>query len=204
MSDTAQIKEALQSPETSATLINAIIKRQYGEEVYLWDPLTVFLELKTDFRVDPISEVTDKIGAIQVIMSTDAFFNRLDAFIAICNTLNTGDPYFTAFDPATLEEVAWAMAEISLIRNMQPFSYPIKQYIKQLLKSDGYTEGNYPEIIKMAFVDDPSSRDIKKIISSTPNKEVVEQYIDEQLKDLIYQFNKIPEMSKIDDYIFNT
>jgi hypothetical protein len=200
--DTAEIKSALQNPETSATLLNAILTRQYGEEWLAWEPLTVYLEIKSDYRVDPPSELLDRIAAIQIIMTSDAFFKRLDAFIAICTTLSTGDPSFAAFDPASVEECAWGIAEVGLLREPLPFSYAIQQYLKQLLGDDGYTSMNYPETIKTAFDSTPTSLEIKQTLAGDHNKGVVEQYVNENLKDLIYQFNQIPSMSNIDDFIF--
>jgi len=201
--DTSEIKSALQNPETSATLLNAILTRQYGEQWLEWDLLTIYLEIKSDFRIDPPSEVIDKIAAIQVIMTSDAFFQRLDAFLPVCTTLNTGDPSFIAFDPASVEEIVWGVSEVALLRDILPFSYAIKGYIKQVLRDDGYTELNYPEAIKIVFDPTPTSKEVKQaMLAGDLNKTNVEQYVDENLKDLIYQFNKIPSMSKIDDYIF--
>ena len=203
MQDTSEIKSALQNPETSATLINAILTRQYGEEWLNWDPLTVYLEIKSDYKIDPPAEILDRLAAIQVIKTSDAFFKRLDAFIAICTTLSSGDPYFAAFDPASVEEVAWGISEVALLRDMLPFSYAIRYYIKQILRDDGYTEANYPESIKMAFDPTPTSKEVKKaMLAGDMNRDNVEQYVDENLKDLIYQFNKIPSMSRVDDFIF--
>lgn len=203
MQDTSEIKSALQNPETSATLLNAILTRQYGEQWLEWDLLTIYLEIKSDFRIDPPSEVIDKIAAIQVIMTSDAFFQRLDAFLPVCTTLNTGDPSFIAFDPASVEEIVWGVSEVALLRDILPFSYAIKGYIKQVLRDDGYTELNYPEAIKIVFDPTPTSKEVKQaMLAGDLNKTNVEQYVDENLKDLIYQFNKIPSMSKIDDYIF--
>lgn len=203
MSDSAQIKEALRSPDTSTTLLNAILLSRYGEDVYTWDPLTVYLELKSDFRVNPCSEVMDRIGSLQVIMTTDAFFKRLDAFIAICNTLSSGDPYFMAFDPATSEEAAWGIAEVSLLRDVLPFSYAIKQYLSQVLAEDGYSSNNYPEPINLVFSDEVTSEKIKTAIKSgDDNKNIVEQYIDEQLLGIVQEFDRIPSLSGYERNIF--
>ena len=86
---------------------------------------------------------------------------------------------------------------------MLPFSYAIKGFIKQVLDEDGYTETNMPATIKIAFDPTPTSLEVKQtMLAGDLNKTNVEQYVDENLKDLISQFNQIPSMSKIDDYIF--
>ena len=45
-------QQALQNPETLATVVHAILRQQYGEEVYDWDPVTVYLECQADFAAD--------------------------------------------------------------------------------------------------------------------------------------------------------
>lgn len=202
MSEVTLIREALQSPETSATFLNALIRRQYGDEAYDWDPLTVYLELQADYGVDMSSEAMEKWSALQVALTTNAFYNRLDAFLAICNTLSDGAPYFTAFDPVTVEEAAWGIAEVALNRNPLPFSYAIKQYLYVILEQDGYSEENYPEPIKLALGLNPKRGDIINATAGLENKDTVELYVDEGLQDIVKEFDKIPSMSSIDDFLF--
>lgn len=203
MHDITAVRKLLQSPETLATVAHAIVRKQYGEPVYDWDITTVYMEAQADFKVDMDSAVTDRIGAIQTIMTTDAFFKRLDAFIAVSNTLAGGDPYFEVFDPATTEEMAWAIAEVSLNREMLPFSYPIKHYVMQQLKADGY-DSDVPDIFD--FVLDPSKqekslREMLNQLYMSPNRETVDTYINENLRDMVSQFDQIKSLAKIDDIL---
>jgi hypothetical protein len=179
------------------------MRKQYGEPVYDWDIITVYLEAQTDFKVDMDSVISDRFGAIQTFMTTDAFFKRLDAFIAVCNTLSGGDPYFEIFDPATTEEMAWAIAEVSLNREMLPFSYPIKQYVMQQLKADGY-ETDTPEIFDYVFEpgqQEKSLRDMLNQLYKSPNKETVDLYINDNLRDMISQFDQIGSLARMDDIL---
>jgi len=143
----------------------------------------------------------DRWSAIQVIMSTDSFFNRIDAFLNIANTLASGSPFFNVFDPVSVEEAAWAIAEVSLNRELQEFSYPIKQYLKRILRQDGYNPGNWPEIFDEVFEERLDKSDIRSAILNTENKDNVESYIAEQLADLSYQLNEIPHLENIDDIL---
>lgn len=144
-------KQALESPETNATVLHAIVLQQYGEDWYAWDPTTVYMELRADFDADTCAEALDKLSAIQVIMSSDAVFKRLDAFLGICNTLAAGEPFFSAFDPVTLEEAAWGITEIALNRDMLPFSYSIRKYIRALMRESGFDQSDYPESLRLVF-----------------------------------------------------
>lgn len=203
MHDITAARKLLQSPETLATVAHAIVRKQYGEPVYDWDIITVYMEAQADFKVDMDSVVADRIGAIQTIMTTDAFFKRLDAFLAISNTLAGGDPYFEMFDPATTEEMAWAIAEVSLNREMLPFSYGIKQYLLQQLKADGY-DSDYPDIFDYVLEpkeQEKSLRDVLNQLYLSPNRENVDMYINDNLKDIASQFGQIPSLDNVDDIL---
>lgn len=204
MGDRYEKQQAFQSPETAATVVHAIMRQTFGEEVYDWDPLTCALEVKSEFSTEMDASTLDRWSAMQIVMTTDAFFKRLDAFLGICNTLNEGVPFFQVFDPVTVEEAAWAITEVSLNRELLPFSYPIRQYIRQILAADGYTEGDYPAVFEEVFKDNPDEKAIRRALADTSdphNRDNVERYIDEQLADMVYQFNQIPELKDLDDMI---
>jgi len=196
-------QSALQTSETLATVVHAIVRKQYGEEFYTWDPATLFLEIQDDFHVDMETAAMDRLSAVQVVMLSNAFFKRLDAFMGICNTLSSGEPFFQVFDPVSTEAVAWTITEVSLNREILPFSYPIRKYMKLMLEQDGYDPMNYPEVFQEIMGKEPSAEKLRKIIgpSLNPNQDNVSNYIDEQLRDMTYQFNKIPDLKDLDDII---
>lgn len=203
MQDITAVRKLLQSPETLATVAHAIVRKKYGEPVYDWDIVTVYMEVQADFRIDMDSAVADRIGAVQTFMTTDAFFQRLDAFLAISNSLTGGDPYFEVFDPATTEEIAWAISEVSLNREMLPFSYPIQQYVRQQLKADGY-DSDYPDIFDYVFepkAQEKSLRDTLNQLYRSPNRETVDLYINDNLRDMVSQFEQIRGMANMDDIL---
>jgi hypothetical protein len=196
------IKGLLESPQTLGTVIHAILRKKYGDEAYVWDLASVCMQVKDDFGADMCSEAVNRFGAIQVVMTNDAFFNRPDAFIAICNTLTTGEPFFDMFSPATTEEVAWGVSEVSLNRDLLPFSDDVLNYIQLVSNADGY-EGGYPRAIE-AYLKGPeeAGKHVREI-RNNPNNDVVDMYINEQLKDMVYQFNKADGFTTIDDIILN-
>ena len=196
-------KEALESTETLATVTHAILLKQYGEQVYDWDPVTIAMEVRDDFRAEISTPSMDRWCAMQIVMGSDAFFKRLDAFMNICNTLATGEPFFGVFDPVTVEEAAWSITEVSLNRELLPFSYPVKQYLRQILKQDGYTIDNAPSAIREAFDLKPAAMDVRKNLGVTHNNENINAYIDDQMRDMVYQFNKIPDLKNVDNMILN-
>ncbi len=194
-------QQALQSPETLATVIHTILREQYGEEVYDWDPVTVYLETQADFRADMCSEAIDRWCAIQVVMTSDAFFKRLDAFLGICNTIADGQPFFGTFDPVTVEEAAWTIAEVAFNRELLPFSYAIKQYLRTILKQEGYTESTYPAIFAEVFDKQPDGDTVRAGLAAVNNNTNLDTYLDDQIADMVSQFNRIPDLKGMDDII---
>jgi hypothetical protein len=203
MSETHAVRELLSSPQTLATVVHAIMREKYGEDAYDWDILTTFMQVQEDFKVEMSSAVTNRWGAIQVVMTTDGFFSRPDAFLAICNTLTTGNPFFDVFNPVTLEEAAWGISEVSLNREMLPFNYGVRKYIKMLLGPDGYSAQGYPDVFRLALEDPDAIREELIDIQTNPNNDVLEEYIEDQLRDMASQFNRVPSMAHIDDLIMS-
>ena len=205
MSDEYSIREALESTETKATVVHAILRQKYGEAAYDWDMATIAMEVFDDYHAEISSECANRWAAVQILMTSNAFFTRLDAFLAVCNALASGEPFFSIFDPVTTEEAAWALAEVSLNREMLPFSYAIKYYIKQLLKADGYGD-DYPTIFDAVLADEQSDeeKDVRARVGTiwrSPNQDVIEELIDEELADLVTQFDAIPSLAGIDNLL---
>ena len=199
-SDLVGAQTLLQSPETSATVIHAIIRKKYGNEAYGWDLVTVMMELQDDFKVDAHSNVLNRWGAMQTIMTTDAFFKRLDAFLAICNTLSTGEPFFQLFDPVTVEEAAWAISEVSLNRELLPFAPAIKTYIRQILEADGHNSDIFDPILE-PDEEAMSVREELRAAYHNPNEDTLDEYLNDQVRDMVSQFDQIPSLAKVDDIL---
>lgn len=192
-------QELIQSPNTMATVVHAIIRDKYGDAAYWWDPITIALELKADFSVDPSPEVLNRWSAIQVVMTGDSFFNRIDSFFAVCNTLSGGEPFFGAFDLVTLEEIAWAITEVGMNRDMLPFSATIKNYCRLILEQNGYGKDNCPSIFDAIFEDKATLKDIRAGLISDDNSIVLKKYLADNANDIVAQFNSIPDLKHVDD-----
>ena len=192
-------QELLQSPYTMATVVHAIVRDKYGDEAYFWDPLTVALELKADFSVDTSPEVMDRWSAMQVVMTGDSFFNRIDSFLAVCNAFSSGDPFFGTFDPVTVEEAAWGVAEVGMNRDMLPFSPTIKSYCRTILAEDGYGKGNYPAVFDIVFDDNTTLKDVKEGLVSKENGAALRGYLLEQVDDIAKQFDSLKDLKNVDN-----
>jgi len=190
--DNKAVIRALESSETTATVLYALLNRLYGEAWLDWDLTTLYLELRAEFSAEPAQEVVDKIGALQTLVTTDAFFSNPSGFMGICNTLSGGDPGFAVFDPVSVPEAAWALTEVAFIRDFLPFSYAVKTVMLAILREDGYTD-DYPEVFDIVLENRPATaqqtmeamfRELRDDV-----KRGVEEYVNEMLMSLVYQFN---------------
>lgn len=200
LQENTRVKMLLASSETLATVVHAVIIAQYGVQAYAWDPATVVLEVMDDFGVEMSPACYNRWAAMSLAMTSPDVFERFDAFTAVANTFASGEPYFTVFDPATLEECAWALAEIALNRELPTLGYAVKAYIGALLRTDGYSADNAPDVI--ALYTDPDAdkalRDVLRGIADSPSRGAVELYIDEQLATLAAQLSQVPELPSLD------
>lgn len=137
--------EALQNPETYATVLLAICLINYGNETFRVEPLVLFQWLKDDFGTELHEDNENKLQAILIALTTDYFFSDLQVFQNICKTLESGDPdimesNFMA-DPATIPEVMWGIYEVALNSEDQvvdnlPFSKQVDNFISKVLDDD--------------------------------------------------------------------
>jgi hypothetical protein len=193
------VKSAFESGTTLTVVLLTLLQKQFGQDVYFWDPTTVFLEIKDEWGAEAATPVMDRISAGQIIVSTDQFFQDISAFLNICNTLSSGQPSFSVFDPVEPEEVAWALTEISLMRELRPFAPTIRDYIRTILEADGYTEENYPDIFEYVLKRRvPKAKGFKDELERSLHDDQtdnVEMYVMDRLQDVLYQFDKIPGMA---------
>lgn len=136
---------ALQNPETYATVLLAICLINYGNETFQVEPLVLFQWLKEDFGTELHEDNENKLQAILIALTTDYFFTDLSVFQNICKTLESGDPDLSAenllADPATIPEIMWGIYEVALNSEDQiidnlPFSPQVDNFITKVLDTD--------------------------------------------------------------------
>ena len=200
ISKRTEARNLLQSPETMATVLHAILRDRYGDTWYGFDQLSIMMDLQADFECDPCPAAMDKIGAIQTLMTGDSFFKRIDAFFAICNTFSSGEPFFGAFDPVTLEEAAWAIAEAGMNRDILPFSPTIQQYCRVILKKNGYGDSDFPPIFAPVFEGGHTDLgEIEKGLVSNENGAALKAFLVGNAKDLANQFDSLGDVNNFND-----
>lgn len=138
----------LADTETTATVIHMIILAAYGDEVYgsleqniePADPVELWLRIKEDFSVNVPESNENKLNALMLALSTDAFYEDPLAFISICNALysgDLGDLVNGALEDLTMPEMLWGIYEVELNRgSSEGFVIPIDRLIDEIIKNE--------------------------------------------------------------------
>lgn len=190
------VKQALESPATLATPLLAIVRKSFGDDAFLWDPTTIYLECRDQFAAEPAAEVMDRVSAGQVVIAGNGFFEDISAFLNICNTLAGGAPAFGVFDPVEPEEAAWALLEVSLLRDMLPFAPTIRDYVRTILAQEGYTEDQYPLFrCVLGGKTPPMGKVIEQLRED--GQDSIGQFVNGNMEALVYQMNQIPGMDSV-------
>lgn len=212
--DSAAWREMWENPEADATVLNAMTLSTYGEEYLDWDPLTIQMEIQDDFGVTPASECMDKICAMQIVMGTGDFFQRVDAFRNIVNTIANGQPFFQTFTPLQAEEIALAIATVGMNRDMIPFASAVQELVRLSLKGDGYGEDDFPPILSCVFDRKPSEKAVRDQITDLigrPESELptaaqnnimnIDSMLRRRVVVCLKQLDSLPGLTSVDDTI---
>ena len=139
----------LQNPETIGTLLLVGLLDEFGTEFLGWEPETLEREISQTWNVQVPARNRDKIWALVTELTTDTFYSSLDGFIHICNALSDHGADFQNFDPATVQEMCWALAEIHLINppdEKTRFNDEIVAYMKARLETESFQKA--PQMLR--------------------------------------------------------
>jgi hypothetical protein len=139
----------LADSETSGTVLLIGLLDEFGTEFFDWEPDTLLREIKARWRVDVPVANRDKIWALVTVLTTNLFTTDLDAFVHVCNSLSDQGADFENWNPADTQEMAWALAEISLLDGeeaLKGLAPEIIAYMGAQLDAEGFTEA--PQLLK--------------------------------------------------------
>lgn len=138
----------------ASTLLVAAMDIFETAEFLNWDPESVKADLRDSISVTLPQRASDRMQALILALTTDQFYRSLESYIAICNALTGAGADFRSFDPATVEEMAWAVTEIRLNEDKMPSDYSdeIKTYVGIEAAREGF--GELPPVLKFGYFDD--------------------------------------------------
>ena len=150
--------DLLADTETTATVLHMIILAAYGDEVYgslengiePADPVELWLRIKEDFSVNVPESNENKVNALMLALSTEAFYDDPLAFISICNALysgDLGDLVNGALEDLTMPEMLWGIYEVELNRgDSEGFALPIDRLIDEIIKNEAEDNEELEEV----------------------------------------------------------
>ena len=140
--------DLLADTETTATVLHMIILAAYGAEVYgsiehgieQAEPVELWMRIKEDFSVNIPESNENKVNALMLALSTEAFYDDPLAFISICNALysgDLGDLVDGALEDLTMPEMLWGIYEVELNRgDSEGFALPIDRLIDEIIRNE--------------------------------------------------------------------
>lgn len=143
------IRNLLQSESTFATPVLLYLVSKLGEDVIYYEPESIAEYLK---KTEPTvsRSLIDRVVAATGLFTSNAYWYDPATFNIVSRALNR-KPFPTA-KPADLEDMAWGVAEASLLMSGEDvtdsFSDAIIKYIRFFLKSSGiYTAPSSLEFV---------------------------------------------------------
>lgn len=157
--DRKVVGDLLADSETVATTLLVIVLRAYKDEVFgdeeqgipPMDPVELWLRLEEDFHAVPHEDNENKLNALMLALSTDAFYEDIRVFNSICMALedgDLGDLVEGTMDELTVPEMLWSIYEVELNRDDKvEFSPSIVAFMDKVMSreaDDIEEEGEQP------------------------------------------------------------
>ena len=201
----APLRKKLEDPNTVGTVLLIILVDSWGTEFFDWEPETLRRQAVADFGATIPPENLDKIWALVTYMTTDRVWNDLDLFVHTANALSDQGSDFENYDPADVQEIAWALSELMLLEPPAEGEEPspdILVYIEAKLAEEGFTK---PPRVLAKYVSEPPSEesigetleadaiDIKSHWDRQTEKRVeVDTFIRNRLHELLQDVAQLP------------
>lgn len=135
--DKSEVFKLLSDDGTFATTAQIIALKTFGDEAFEMDPLVLIAGLEDEYGMEMSEDVAEKLQAITLATTTDAFYEDPTAFRSIANTLIDGDPGFDGFDDLTITEILWAIWEVELHHEEMDFAPGVAALIQKEIENDG-------------------------------------------------------------------
>lgn len=144
--DKPRFAKLLMDPESIGTVLLCGLIDEFGTECFEWEPETLNIEILHAWKVTPPQVTMDKIQALLTVLTTNTFYKNLDAFNHVCNALAGDGADFENYDPASISQIAWAIAETTLVSppeekdSSYQFGDEIITFITAKLDEEGFSK----------------------------------------------------------------
>jgi hypothetical protein len=138
-------RKLLEGEDTFATVLHVILLASYGEDFYHADPLEVYSRVQEDFGAVIPEEGENRLNALLMAITTDAFYQSAQAFESISTSLHSGDigdEVEGVFDSMTLPEALWGLYEVKLNREDESTLAPeVDELVIRTIADEGSEQG---------------------------------------------------------------
>lgn len=142
-----EVARLLTDTDTHALTLLTICLSKYPDYFEL-DPLEVYARLNEDFNVTLPDAAENRLQAITVAMTTDAFETDPSAYDAIVKALTDGDPDLDHGDmDISSDEMLWAEYEVRVATNREPDFSPAVAALRAMITQ---VEGDEEELADVA------------------------------------------------------
>jgi hypothetical protein len=150
-----QVQEALANKDLFCTSVAALMIDNFGTEYLNWEPETIEMELR-GLGVVADNDLKDKIMAVTVLLTSDAFHVDFATWNNLCQVFNFDTNSSELFVPASIDDALWGCAEARILEGPadfdgQGFTPDIARYVGQMLVSEGITDP--PSVLNFAQID---------------------------------------------------
>lgn len=142
--------DLLANPNTAATVLHMIVLQAYGDALYgdgdtdPMDPVELWLAIQEDFRTRVPEENENRLNALMLAMSTDAFYEDPVVFRSVCMSLaegDLGDQVEGFMEELELSEMLWGVYEVELNRDdRMEFEPDVEEIIDEAISSSGVVD----------------------------------------------------------------
>lgn len=194
-------------PEAFTTTLVATFVDAFGTEGLSWTPETIQLEIQDNFGVNISDATLSKLMAGITLLTTNNFYQSVPDFIMLSNILAGGHYDPNIFDPADVEEIAWAVTEALLLAppdedDEEPFAEEVLAYIAHMVEEAGFIDP--PDVLRLGARGTLSLQNIQADYSDDPEafsaiykvqvekRAEVDSMVRENLRQLIAQLSALP------------
>jgi hypothetical protein len=196
------------NPETFATSLLVLLIDEFGTDAMTWEPETIRLEINDKYGVQIPQVNMDKLMGLVVALTTDLFYQSVESFTHIANSLSGSQADFNLWDPVEADEAAWAITEV-YINDPPPsrtpltdlYSPDVRRYLGVILDEEGIITP--PDILEIAimspqvkaedetFADDPGLYEGFYRLSQRKAEELA-TFVKARIKKLIDEVSSLP------------
>jgi hypothetical protein len=170
--------------DTHPIVFDIALLAKYDLDWILWEPQTLWHEIKGDFRVPSISDHTcAKIQALRTLHINEWFWTKWEVFCWITQALNNNIPDFVALQKPSIAQLFNAVEISDMVRSGEEFSPEVQHWVAACMVDEGVFYAPKP----ISFCQEPLIQVLKD--SKIENGEAIIAAVQNRYREII----KIPK-----------